>query len=304
LLALFRYFGHLSTSSGFQSQNYSISQWPISYTLKRLTISDEKLNFIADRSIFAPLHIKYIPMASTESSLLALPSGACVISANKSVGFGRSGTQEETHVGTSPEACPVALLTPPLQDTDVLVVEGPEAMATVTGYGRQARFDSFIELDPDDSPESSKWRRRTMLFMDALELDLYEESHILPDLLPGHLYRELRKAYTAFASEDGEKSTYSDIYTGLWGCGAFGGNKYIKSLVQWFAASMAKVSITFVCSDEIQHAFAKDLEKFAEAVFKNGWNVMDVLQALKVVDCRLQKSEDIFSSITAALKAS
>lgn len=44
----------------------------------------------------------------------------------------------------------------------------------------------------------TKWRRRTVLFMDALELDSHDTSELTPDLLPGNVDCELRKAYTVF----------------------------------------------------------------------------------------------------------
>lgn len=38
----------------------------------------------------------------------------------------------------------------------------------------------------------------------------------------------------------GESSDYKGIATGNWGCGAFGGDLPIKSMLQWLAASEAK----------------------------------------------------------------
>lgn len=45
-----------------------------------------------------------------------------------------------------------------------------------------------------------QWQERTVLFIDALELDFYDTSELTPNLLPGNIDRELRRAYTAFSS--------------------------------------------------------------------------------------------------------
>ena len=59
--------------------------------------------------------------------------------------------------------------------------------------------------------------------MDALELDAFDGTIEVPDLLPGHLDREVMKAYTAFASR--EPIPYEEIVTGLWGCRSFCGDE-------------------------------------------------------------------------------
>jgi len=43
------------------------------------------------------------------------------------------------------------------------------------------------------------WRKRTVLFVVALELDLFDTSIMIPDFLPGNIDREIRKAYSAFS---------------------------------------------------------------------------------------------------------
>ena len=129
------------------------------------------------------------------------------------------------------------------------MVRGAESMIEMEGYGREAKLKAILEKG------TWHWSRRTMLFMDALELDSFDtqDGHFVPDLLSGNVDRELTKAYTAFnsglkiACSGSDSDAYSEVVTGLWGCGAFGGNKEIKTLIQWCAASMANVPLTFVC---------------------------------------------------------
>ena len=98
------------------------------------------------------------------------------------------------HVGSTPEACTAVLVTPPLCDGEVLVVRGVQAMIEMEGYGRDAKLRAIPNAGMWD------WRKRTMLFMDALELDSFDTraGYFIPDVLPGHVDREFTKSYTAF----------------------------------------------------------------------------------------------------------
>lgn len=277
LTALFTFFDRLSNKDAFSPLASDPADWPISYTLH----SNEDPLPNTNRAL-SHLEVIHLAAASTAPEVLGLPSSAAVISANKFLGFGRTGTQEETHVGASSESCPAVLVTPPLQDTQVLVVTGPEAMVTIAGYGREAKCQQILRPSGDAMLHRCQWARRTMLFMDALELDLADRSAGLPDLQAGNVQRELRKAYTAFRSnnhlpvpfpfpfpfppETTTAQPYSAIYTGLWGCGSFGGNAAIKTMVQWCAASLAGSELKILCSGPEQGGFGEGLGGFVEAV--------------------------------------
>ncbi|KAH7380571.1 hypothetical protein DE146DRAFT_637561 [Phaeosphaeria sp. MPI-PUGE-AT-0046c] len=172
--------------------------------------------------MLSPFKVTYLLTTSTRPSLLGLAPGASVISANRFIGFGRTGTQEDVHVGSSPESCPAVLITPPLKDRDVLVVIGVGAMVVIEGYGRTAHCSEILP-GPVDFSEKERhthkqmWKNRTLLFMDALEIDLRGDSLGLPDLKLGDVARELRKAYTVFrSSQNTSGAPYKDVYTGFW----------------------------------------------------------------------------------------
>ena len=40
------------------------------------------------------------------------------------------------------------------------------------------------------------------------------------------------------------------ICTGKWGCGAFGGDIYLKFLIQWISCSIANKNMVFMCHNE------------------------------------------------------
>lgn len=273
LTALFAYFEaiFLPSPNGVIIQ-YSVDDWPLIFTLN--TITDEEAQALLSKTSappFSRLEVVELPHHSTEPRYLGLAGGACVISANRCVGFGATGTQEEVQVGSCPEVYPVTLLTPPLGDRQVLTCQGAEAMVTVKGHGRQASLDRVLREGFQCT--AADWQNRTMLFMDALELDLTESANLqsIPDLTPEFLYRELVKAYTAFSSSNygPSRKTYSHICTGLWGCGAFGGNKQVKAIIQWCAASIAHVpELRYICAGPEQDKFANELKNFVSLVEK------------------------------------
>lgn len=302
LFALFRYF-ELLTSTDSPILTPSAFDWPIAFALRKVDagyMTDELYSrcFTDFEVIFKADHV----LVENEDSLLGLPRGAAVISANKDVGFGRTASQEEMVVGASPELCVVVLIAPTLQEDEVLVVQGAQQMICMTGYGRDARFSKLLKLDRPGtiSSLSSKWRKRTVLFMDALELDSYDISELTPDLLPGNVDRELRKAYTAFSSaRSDDDQNFEVIVTGLWGCGSFGGNRQIKAIIQWLAASLAGTKLCFVCAGKDQEDFAVALGSFVEECSRCNWTVGHLLRGLRDLRPGDDDAKHLFRVITA-----
>lgn len=188
-----------------------------------------------------------------------------VIFSNKDIGFGVSGTQEEVVFGMSPELCVAMLFTPTLNDNEAIVIRGAEIIGRYSGFGREVKF-----VGPWN--EAWDWEQRCLVAMDALELDFQEENDTeIKDLKESNLKRELNKSYCGFHSvskyhspngtshgqdNPDQKSDPHDtcandakpsvtIATGHWGCGAFGGNKYVKALIQLMSASVANINLVF-----------------------------------------------------------
>lgn len=278
LTALFTYFDRAaSTNQQNHLLSFDLNEWPVTFTLRTLSSQEQSDALTTLQNPLSKIEITELPQVSTDPSYLGLPDGACVISANKCLGYGRTGTQEELHVGCSPEAYPSVLFVPPLKDNQVFICQGAEEIVSIKGYGRDARLDQVLKSSLDG--EVPDWRRRTMLFMDALELDAFAADssnpgrQIIPDLLQGNVSRELMKCYAGFSSaaliSDNSSNFYSSNTTGLWGCGTFGGNKEIKSLIQICAASMASVPVlNFVFAGSDQLEFARRLEGFLTSAEK------------------------------------
>ena len=165
------------------------------------------------------------PEASTE-----------VVFSNKDVGFGVSGTQEEVKFGMSPEACVAVLVVPTLRDNETLVMEGVQKIGSHDGIGRNVKYVGLCT-------EQRNWSSRRLIAMDAMELDCEEAEDPILELREEVLLRELNKAYCGFAPF--RRKPFSAIATGHWGCGAFGGHKYAKALIQVMAASESKTTLVF-----------------------------------------------------------
>lgn len=177
-----------------------------------------------------------------------------VIFSNKDIGFGVSGTQEEVVLGMSPELCVAMLFTPTLNDNETIVIRGAEIIGRYSGFGREVKF-----VGPWN--DVWDWEQRCLVAMDALELDYYQDDNDpeIKDLKESNIKRELNKCFCGFYSVSdnmGQRSHRHDacandtntlvtIATGHWGCGAFGGNNYVKALIQLMSASVAKVNLVF-----------------------------------------------------------
>ena len=81
------------------------------------------------------------------------------------------------------------------------------------------------------------------------------------------MLKVLITAYTGFscARKESERlvpeNTKTIIHTGFWGCGAFGGNRQLMTILQCFAADLAKVDLKFWA---VNDSGAKDALKYYE----------------------------------------
>ncbi|KAH7018422.1 uncharacterized protein B0I36DRAFT_335945 [Microdochium trichocladiopsis] len=248
LNTLFKYFSDLPDwrdQDSKRTEPNSSEHETVTYTLRTL---DQAAQHDYNSLPLSPIRIQQVSEYDTSPEFLGITRGAAVVSANKVIGFGESATQEEIHVGCSPEACPAVLIVPELQHNQVLIIRGVEAVANIVGQRRGIRMS-----DSQGKQRKVDWSQRTMLFMDALELDMPEQyndekdekgagaqSHAqatLPDLVPQHMEREITKARLAFSS-----GVYSEIISPLWGCGAFNGDPFVKVIQLWVAASTSSTA--------------------------------------------------------------
>ncbi|KAG4077916.1 hypothetical protein HA402_013850 [Bradysia odoriphaga] len=146
--------------------------------------------------------------------------------ANKFLGGGVLGfgcVQEEIRFVICPEMIVSKLITEVLDKNEALLMIGCERFSSYSGYASTFEWNgNFTDRTPYDE---SRRRLCNVVAIDALNFyaasDQYREELIR---------RELDKAYVGYYHE--LKSPAPGVATGNWGCGAFGGNKRLKALIQ------------------------------------------------------------------------
>ncbi|KAI1041267.1 hypothetical protein LB505_002563 [Fusarium chuoi] len=200
--------------------------------------------------------------SNTQNPEVQGEGGGAVVSSNKVIGFGQSATQEEIFVGVAPEAYPAVLVAPHLADDTVITVSGARAMVDMKGQRRNIEWTIRPTPPSDDFAGWKKsWRGGRLVFMDALEMDMLDHSKNdgLPDLSQGNIDREINKAVNGFSSYKG-----NSVFTGLWGCGAFGGDPGVKLLILWLAAGVADVELNIMLGPG-EHDLGRKLEEVVRA---------------------------------------
>jgi len=161
--------------------------------------------------------------------------------ANKFLGGGvlnEGCVQEEIRFLICPELILTRLFTEVLDANECLIITGAERYSSYTGYA-----DSFAwSGDYIDSTICDGWgRKQTQIFaIDALVFNDYASQ-----FKPGVLRRELNKLYAAFSTNLTGASGNMAVATGNWGCGAFGGDCYLKALLQLMAAALSKRDVVY-----------------------------------------------------------
>ncbi|KAH8326794.1 hypothetical protein KR059_006693 [Drosophila kikkawai] len=146
--------------------------------------------------------------------------------ANKYLGGGVLGhgcVQEEIRFVICPELLVGKLFTESLRPYEALVMLGAERYSNYTGYANSFEWSGNHE---DRTPRDSSRRRQTAIVaIDALHFAQATHQYRV-DLME----RELNKAHIGFVHW--MATPPPGVATGNWGCGAFGGDPYLKSLLQ------------------------------------------------------------------------
>ena len=87
---------------------------------------------------------------------------------------------------------------------------------------------------------------------------------------------------------------------------SFGGDRYVKTLMQWIVASIARVRITFVVwkgeGDEVM--FAEALRDLVQAGQREWWTVGQVVRVLKGLKPKDHAARNAFKIVSDALRGS
>lgn len=108
------------------------------------------------------------------------------------------------------------------------------------------------------------------------------------------LERELKKLFAGYSEISNEK-----IDTGHWGCGAFCGNRYIKSVIQLVASSITSNSLVYFCHGDA--VFYENFNYFLNFLYEEKITVQNLWNSL---NSRLDEKENIFNQIIENLNKS
>ena len=138
---------------------------------------------------------------------------------------------------------------------------GAERFSKYSGYGGGFKF---IEPHFDESAIDQRNRSLTSIVcMDALEGcgGIKDQCKVIP------FKRELIKSCCGFSCDEsllreGDSIRKLPIASGNWGCGMFGGNKEVKTIIQWISASLSGRELRYYTFNdknltERQEAFVK-----------------------------------------------
>lgn len=197
--------------------------------------------------------------------------------ANKYIGGGVLGhgcVQEEIRFLICPELIISRLFTEVLGSNESIVVTGAEQFSSYTGYAQSFQWvGDHIDLTVRDD-----WGRRQVQIV-AIDALVFHGPYA--QFKPGLMRRELDKAYCGFM--DCDKTSCGRgmaVATGKWGCGAFGGNPYLKTILQWMAASAANRDMVFFTFDSQQlqediHSIHKCIEARSISVAEL-WRILNL----------------------------
>jgi poly(ADP-ribose) glycohydrolase len=142
--------------------------------------------------------------------------------------------QEEIRFSVCPELCLGMLVSPRMRDDEAILLQGAARLAESRGYAGELRYVG--PHDPwDDRPDVS------VLAIDALH---FRRRGAPAQWQVEACLREMGKLRAGFGDDCG---TFA---TGNWGCGAFGGDPRLKSLLQWLAASASGWAIRYFTFDD------------------------------------------------------
>ncbi|KAL7744062.1 hypothetical protein ACLKA6_001286 [Drosophila palustris] len=139
--------------------------------------------------------------------------------------LGHGCVQEEIRFVICPELLVSKLFTECLSPTEALLMVGCERYSNYTGYAGSFVWEGNHE---DHTPYDSSRRRRTAIVaIDALSFGKTSKAQQYREDL---MLRELNKASIGFKHL--LSTPAPGVATGNWGCGAFGGDPYLKAIIQ------------------------------------------------------------------------
>ncbi len=185
--------------------------------------------------------------------------------ANKYLGGGcmhLGSVQEEILLLICPEILVARAFVKKMNHTQSISMSGFEIISKSKGYGNSLEYDTY---NIDDTPYENNSFKSLMIAVDAIPFyGIGNNSNQFKTIL---IMRELIKFITGLQGNriDVLGFKYDFCSTGKWGCGAFGGNVYLKFLIQFIGCLFCDVGFNFSCfndkkNEKIFNEFIKNLK--------------------------------------------
>lgn len=158
-----------------------------------------------------------------------------------------------------------------MDELESILIAGAEQFSSYSGYG-----GTFAYAGPhEDKNPADEHKKRcvsiiaidaTPFMDDSFDRVFQEPPHEDVQFQKKSILRELNKAYSGFtcriAGDDLSAGKMAPVATGNWGCGAFGGNRQLKCIIQWLAASRAGRAVKYYTfrDKQFSHEQAKIIE--------------------------------------------
>ncbi|KAG8369345.1 hypothetical protein BUALT_Bualt14G0001700 [Buddleja alternifolia] len=223
--------------------------------------------------------------------------------ANKNIGGGalkKGCVQEEIRFMINPELIVSSVFLPTMADNEAIEIVVTERYSNYTGYASSFRF-SGDNVDKKSIDEMGR-RRTRKIAMDALSR-IGKKQYKLEYLL-----RETNKAFcgfidqtkaqqyqTLFEENNISSKEYSDsdgeigVVTGNWGCGSFGGDPEVKTIIQWLAASQALRPFVIYYTFNLEGL--QKLERVVQWILSRNWTVGELWNILVDYSTKRLKGE-------------
>ncbi|KIH62945.1 poly glycohydrolase [Ancylostoma duodenale] len=217
-----------------------------------------------------------IPLVAVASDGSIEDSYGClqVDFANEYIGGGvlnYGAVQEEIRFLICPEMIVSCLLCEKMGPFEAIHIVGAQRYSDYTGYGETlewARLENY-GFEPRDC------FRRVICEVVAMDAKLFKPISRPVQYRPENIDRELNKAFSGFRSV---QRPARPIATGNWGCGVFGGDKELKSLIQMIAA--AKVGRDMIYYTFSNEQFERSMNEHYEKLVQKKATVGSIYKAL------------------------
>jgi hypothetical protein len=164
--------------------------------------------------------------------------------ANEFIGGGVLGSgcvQEEILFVIKPECLVSMLFCEEMAPTEAIMIRGAERFSSYKGYAWNFKFDGPYE---DATPVDAEGYRHTYIV--ALDAVCYmgRAGESDTQYRRGKVVREAVKLFASLSPWNMPSDTLP-FATGNWGCGAFGGDPQLKSILQWMLCSLCHRDIRY-----------------------------------------------------------